>query len=100
MDPTQFEITDTARSMQRIMLLVSRGMTRWTGGRISLAKAPRLVEKFDQKYDILATRSDQKRARRNGIARARLIMGIVGPQDSGQLWWLLLVSSDGGGPVT
>lgn len=99
MNPSDFLIADTARSLQRITLLVSRGMTRWTGGDIPFDKAERLVRKLHQKYEVQANEARQRTQRKKGLARCRLVMGFDGPVENKRLWWVMLVSGDGDGPV-
>lgn len=100
MHPSDFRITDTARSMQHIINLVSRGMTRWTGGTIPFEKAEHLVAKLDKKYEVLANQERHRTLRKNKRARCRLVMGIDGAVENKRLWWVLLVTKDGVGAVT
>lgn len=98
-DPADFRITDTSRSLQKITRLVSRDFNRWTGGTIQLHKAEKLVAKLDQKYEVLASEERHRTLRKKGLARCRLIMGFDGAIENQRLWWIMLVSDIGTGPV-
>ena len=100
MRPEDFLIYDTARAMRQIMAYVSRGYTRWAGGTVSFSRVIRMLDKFHHLYGVLASNSDNRRRRRKGLARCRVVMGIKGHTESSVLWWILLVSQDGDGPVT
>lgn len=98
-NPADFLITDTSRSMQKIAQLVARKFDRWTGGTIPFHKAEKLVAKLDQQYEVMASEERHRSLRKNGLARCRLVMGIDGAIENQRLWWIMLVSETGTGPV-
>lgn len=87
---------DTIRTMQVLQLAVSRGFTRWTGGRVRYDRAEGLVGKFKELYAANPDRALDMRLRRAGHARSRLVLY---PQDREIhfSWWLLV--SEGTGAV-
>jgi hypothetical protein len=87
---------DTIRTMQVLQLAVSRGFTRWTGGRVRYDRAEGLVAKFEELYAANPDRAQDMRLRRAGHARSRLVLY---PQDREIhfSWWLLV--SEGTGAV-
>ena len=87
---------DTIRTMQVLQLAVSRGFTRWTGGRVRYDRAEGLVAKFEELYAANPDRALDMRLRRAGHARSRLVLY---PQDLELhfAWWLLV--SEGTGAV-
>lgn len=90
------QIFDTIRTLQVLQLAVSRGFTRWTGGRVRYDRAEGLVAKFVELYAVNPTRAQDMRLRRAGHARSRLVLY---PQDQELqfAWWLLV--SEGAGAV-
>ena len=87
---------DTIRTLQVLQLAVSRGFTRWTGGRVRYDRAEGMVAKFEELYAVNPDRAQDMRLRRAGHARSRLVLlpEFRALQFS---WWLLV--SDGAGAV-
>lgn len=100
MDAHSYLIRDTLHASRAIINAVSRGHDRHTSGLVPLERAEALVTKFAERYGVLESASEARQRRRHKLARARLHMGFVGRVEDGRLWWLLLVSREGEGPVT
>lgn len=87
---------DTIRTMQVLQLAVSRGFTRWTGGRVRYDRAEALLSKFAELYTVNPTRAQDMRLRRAEHARSRLVLHAQ-EHEIHFAWWLLV--SQGAGTV-
>jgi len=61
-------------AMQSILLLVSRGYRFHTGGSVDTPKAPNLVRKFDERYDVIKSHQTKATRKREGRPAATLVM--------------------------
>jgi hypothetical protein len=86
--------TKTA-AMRYIAELVGHGYVRHQRGSVPAAKAVALVEKFDARYRVLASRGARDHARSSGRSVARLVMYPKDGDDAAWLFWLLGTEGEG-----
>lgn len=91
LDP--FVFTKKTAFMQRVADLVRSGHNRYVQGTVPLEKAGAFAAKIDRLYAVGVTRLQAHRARKDGLASARLLLlwqEQTGPAPS--LHWVLLVT--------
>jgi hypothetical protein len=87
-------------AMRYIAETVGHGYVLFQSGTVSASKLPKLIEKFDREYRVLATRGMRDNDRIRGRSCARLIVfpkvssPVVQP-DGEWLFWLLATEGDG-----
>ena len=96
-------LTKTA-AMRYIAEAVGHGYVLFQSGAVPAAKLPKLIEKFDEKYRVLATRGMRDNDRIRGRSCARLVVfpKVSSPieQPNGEwLFWLLATDGDGAFPA-
>jgi len=89
-------------AMRYIAETVGHGYFLFQSGSVPAAKLPRLIEKFDREYRVLATRGMRDNDRIRGRSCARLIVfpKVSFPVEKSEGEWIFwLLATEGGGPL-
>jgi hypothetical protein len=79
--------------MQRIADHVVHGYPLYFAGSVSVERCPKLVSKFDLKYNVLADRNLRARRKRNELGNAGMILF---QNESAISWWVMVTEPESG----